>query len=279
MSPRSLLLCVALAGLVPGVAAAAAPSSETTRKVAASPTVEIRVDANTEVRGWDKSEIEVGGTTSPTISTSKDKVVISIDPADADDLVVWVPRNTHVKVKTRTGDIDIAGLTGAATIETTAGDVEVGGDLRTLTVTTVSGNLEIHGVSTELVAATVSGDLDADRVRGRVRIASSSGNIRLTHAAVSRLDVSTTSGDFRLVGKIEGSDKNTIKTISGDVGLRLAPKSPLQASLVTLSGIIDASLGTVTSTDERHATVSIGSGGPRLDVGTMSGDIEIERKR
>ncbi|MDP3178249.1 MAG: DUF4097 family beta strand repeat-containing protein, partial [Spirochaetaceae bacterium] len=100
------------------------------------------------------------------------------------------------------------------------------------------------------------GDISVMKPGGRLRISSSSGDIEL-----------------ELAGRFAGGE---VSTSTGDISLSLSG-SDLELRAETLSGELDApGADVVSTTGPRRCALKLGSGGRRLHVRSVSGDIEID---
>jgi hypothetical protein len=174
---------------------------------------------------------------------------------------------------TETGDIRVW---GGASIEATSstGGIEVE-NARKVSVKLVSGAFRCREIAESITAESQSGDISVEASGGNVVVASSSGDISVQKPG-GRLRVEGGSGDveLELEGRFAGGE---ISTTTGDVSLSLGG-SDLELRAETLSGRLDApgSEQPIT-TGPRRCSLRLGSGGRRLHVRSVSGDIEIER--
>ena len=175
------------------------------------------------------------------------------------DLTVLLPRETilrNLSIETVSADISLQDIT--------ADDFEL---------ESVSGNME-------LLDASFSDEMDAETVSGNVSI-SSAGN-------VGSLDVETTSGiisaaaqSFDSIDLSSVSGKITVKTdslrresslesVSGKVELYLASDG-FTARISTISGAVHSDY----PCSKADNIYICGSGGPELDIETVSGNVEL----
>ncbi|MBW3570447.1 MAG: DUF4097 domain-containing protein [Gemmatimonadetes bacterium] len=137
-------------------------------------------------------------------------------------------------------------------------------------------------------ARTVAGDVEATGLRSAVDVATVSGNVRVSTTGTAR--ASTVSGWVEATfGETDGEDME-FASVNGDVVLRLAEGVGAQVSARTVSGEIRSDFDLRRGREDREngrfhigvggeATGTIGRGGPRLRVNTVSGDIRLERVR
>ncbi len=162
---------------------------------------------------------------------------ISADTGSGDVTIEDV--GTSLKANTSSGNLRANGIHGTASLETGSGNIDLqhtaGGDVR---AHTGSGNLHLEGVNNGLRADTGSGDITIDgNPTDDWHLETGSGNIRMNLGAGARfnLNANTGSGSFNI------------------------------AQPITMQG----------SLDKHHMAGTVNGGGPTLQAGTGSGDIEI----
>jgi DUF4097 and DUF4098 domain-containing protein YvlB len=139
----------------------------------------------------------------------------------------------------------------------------------------------------KFASRTVSGDVNATGLRGAVDVATVSGDVEVSTTGTAR--AATVSGNVEATfGETDGEDMD-FASVSGDVILRLAGNVGAEVSAHTLSGEIDSDFELrMRGQDEgqeggfriaigSEANGTIGRGGPRLSVNTVSGNIRLER--
>ncbi|HEX4634179.1 MAG TPA: DUF4097 family beta strand repeat-containing protein [Gemmatimonadales bacterium] len=126
----------------------------------------------------------------------------------------------------------------------------------------ISGDLDISGAAAGVTAQTVSGDVSVQTSYWPVELNSVSG------------DISVTTGT-------PGADAAKVHSVSGDITISVPANPDLTVHATTMSGDIgddfslpvrEAQYGPSQSLDG-----SIGKGGARLDLGTVSGDIKLNK--
>ncbi|HEX6559265.1 MAG TPA: DUF4097 family beta strand repeat-containing protein [Longimicrobiales bacterium] len=125
---------------------------------------------------------------------------------------------------------------------------------------TVVGRIEATGLSADVDAATVTGD---------VRV-----------STTGLVDASSVSGSLRLqLGRADWAGTLSFQTVSGDVTLELPGDLNSEVSFNTVSGEFASDWPvTVTTSGSRRVSGTIGSGGRRLHVSTVSGDLELRKQ-
>jgi DUF4097 and DUF4098 domain-containing protein YvlB len=231
----------------------------------------------------------------PSIRRSEGILVVADEPDD--DVVVTVVRVRvpatfrDIEAHAASGSIEIRGLSADLLADTETGDIRVSGGSsveassseggveieKALKVNArlVSGALRCRDISDSINAETQSGDVTVEASGGNIVILSASGDVSILKPG-GRLRVSSGSGDveLELQGRFAGGE---ISTTTGDVSLSLAG-SDLELRAETLSGQLDGPGSDQSlTTGPRRCAISVGAGGRRLHIRSVSGDIEIEK--
>ena len=173
------------------------------------------------------------------------------------DFEITVPPELRLEAQTVSGDLVAAGTRGPIDAQSVSGDVRLSDVQGPLRLKTVSGDATVEDFAGQLVANTVSGDLGFDRVR--------------LHGS----EIVTVSGEIRIEGELEKAREHRMKTISGDVDLRLTGGS-YDIRFQSMSGDLDSEIGgDVDSVGRRDKHIVIGAAETKVTVKTMSGDLEI----
>lgn len=145
----------------------------------------------------------------------------------------------------------------------------------------------------KFVARVVDGDIEADDLRSDVDAATVSGNVRV--ATTGSANAASVSGDVDATFG-EAADDMTFASVSGDVTVNVAGGVGADVDANTLSGDIESDFDLRMSDEDdededdgdgfnidinigRHASGTIGGGGPELSLNTVSGNIRLRRAR
>jgi DUF4097 and DUF4098 domain-containing protein YvlB len=173
------------------------------------------------------------------------------------DFEITVPREIRLEAHTVSGDLELAGTRGPLEAQSVSGDVRLEDVQGPIRLKTVSGDGILSDFAGQLVANTVSGDLTFERVR--------------LHGS----EIVTVSGEVRIDGELDKAREHRLKTISGDVDLRLTGGS-YDIRFSSMSGDLDSEMqGEINVTGRRDKHVMIGAAETKVTVKTMSGDLEI----
>ncbi len=161
-------------------------------------------------------------------------------------------------------------------LEAASGDVEADGLLGDQRYRTASGDVVLRAVSGRIAVEVVSGDVDITATGEAQAFARSvSGDVAIRASTLSALQVTTTSGDMKVAGRLAGPGPFTIDTVSGD-GL-LAPAGDVRIEMTSLTGDLGSELEGRQVTERGRRSLSIGTAGPVVTFRSMSGDLSVVR--
>jgi DUF4097 and DUF4098 domain-containing protein YvlB len=148
-------------------------------------------------------------------------------------------------------------------------------------VKTVSGDVTLAKLSTKIDVKTVSGDVDAKDISGELKLKSVSGDLSVVDGASRRVDAKAVSGDVLLDLDLDRTGTYDVTTVSGSVSLRTKGDLNLTVDAKSVSGEYVSDFGGSSYKEPGRRTVhhTIGDGGARLWVKTVSGDLRLIRGR
>lgn len=250
--------------------------------------------------GMVKLELELSGNRAhlpgwkPSIRRSEGILIVADEPYD--EVVAKVARVRvpacirDIEAHAASGSIEIRNLIVDLLADTESGDIRVSGGssveassseggveiegARKVSARLVAGALRCREISDSIDAETQSGDITVESSEGDVIAQSESGDISVLRPG-GRLRVSGGSGDveLELQGRFAGGE---VSTTTGDISLAISG-SDLELRAETLSGRLDApGAEQPVTTGPRRCSIRVGSGGRRLHIKSVSGDIEIE---
>ncbi|HEX2091196.1 MAG TPA: DUF4097 family beta strand repeat-containing protein [Longimicrobiaceae bacterium] len=283
---RSLILgCALLLAAATGAAAQERLSGRA--PVPRDGTIVIRTqNGSVQVEGWSRAEVSVQGDRSRdgqiSIRTRGGRTVVGTEGSE--NLQVRVPAGSRVEVRTRTGNIQVRGVTGAVSLESSSGSFQISGSPRMVSVEGISGSIELNGSTEILRVKTLSGDIRIPRARGFVELSTVSGNIRVESRGVERGTLRNTSGRTEFRGSIPRDASLHFESSSGEIELRLPSRTAADFELTSLGGgEIDSELGPEPRTPVRRRGVEVlrfstGRGGAEITARTVSGSIRLRRQ-
>lgn len=159
-------------------------------------------------------------------------------------------------------------------------DVVVSGFEEGSKIKTVSGDVTLNRLAREVDVKTVSGDVQAKEIVGGLKVKTVSGDAAVVDGSCRWVDAKAVSGDVLLDLDLDRAGTYDVTTVSGDVALRTTAEPDLTIDVKTVSGSVISDFGLGWSDQRRrqvHAT--LGEGGARLWVKTVSGDLRVLRGR
>ncbi|WP_166346619.1 DUF4097 family beta strand repeat-containing protein [Phytoactinopolyspora limicola] len=199
------------------------------------------------------------------------------------DIVVVVPHDSLVSVRTGSASIQAGGGLGNCSLNTGSGDVAVSdaqatsvktgsGDIRIAQVTSAevnsgSGDVHIQGCSGRIDANTASGDLKIDDIVADGGLRTASGDVEIS-TTMSAVEIQTASGDVRVRHMTQGS--LGAKTASGDITAGVAVGTVAKLDCSTVSGRVRSELDETSAPDSSEPTATI-------SARAVSGSIAIIR--
>jgi DUF4097 and DUF4098 domain-containing protein YvlB len=289
--------------LAAAILAAAAPPAlgqqtiTKTAAVAPDATIEVsNVQGSVEVSAWDKNEVDlVAELESPKdeldFEASERYVRIEVDRPhgkygheDEDDanLTLHVPKNAHLVVDTVSAGITVKGVRGEQKLQSVSGEVETQAFDAAVTATAVSGEVTVsgNGGKAEVSTENVSGTTTVGGVRGNFHGEVVSGELRATIAAAERIELNSVSGDIDVNAELTPTSRVDMESVSGTLTLRLKPPVNADFDIESFSGDIENCFGqkardTSKYTPGSELNFTQGSGGARVEMQTLSGEISI----
>lgn len=174
------------------------------------------------------------------------------------ELEIDLPRRASLVFEAASGDVQADGLLGDQRYRTASGDV---------VLRAVSGRIAIEGVSGDVdISATGAAHVTARAV---------SGDILLRAATIASLDVTTTSGDMKIAGRLAGPGPFTMETVSGD-GL-LAPAGDVRIAMTSVTGDLTSEFDGPQISEHGRRSLAVGTSGPLVAFRSMSGDLHVVR--
>jgi DUF4097 and DUF4098 domain-containing protein YvlB len=296
MRIRNTVLSAAILAAIAGPALAA---QNLTKRATVAPdaTVEVsNVQGSVDVIAWDRNEVELVAV----LESDKDElefeatdrhVRIEVDrpnekygKSDEEDavLTVRVPKGARLIVDTVSADITVHDVLGEQSLESVSGEVETQAFDAPVSLSSVSGEVIVTGRGGKAAVTTesVSGSITASGLRGNYRGEVVSGDISAEIAAAERLDVSSVSGDIEVRAALAEAARVNMESISGTITLTLTPPINSDFDLESFSGDIDNCFGhksrdTSKYTPGSELSFTQGSGGARVEIQTLSGEISV----
>lgn len=216
------------------------------------------IGGSMHLSGWNREEIRIKDL-GPEIQSEKKKNILEI--SSPNDVILSVPHNLEVNIKSVSGDVIIKGMRGKLEIRSISGDL-IASDVSTLSAGSISGDLIASRIQGDLRVNSVSGDCLIDNVQGQVELKGVSGDIHID-AVAGGIDA-TASGSGTLnfhpvpwqAYRLQVSGDLSI-TIPADTNADLSIKSGKQ-DITIFPGKLD-----ITS-HEKKLEHTLGEGGPAI---------------
>jgi hypothetical protein len=289
-------------GLIAASAATAASAASFDQTVGADPHGEVDVSnvaGSIEVSGWDRPQVsvkaDVSGSQKVRVTSERGHVSIRLvgevggswlggltGSGGSAHLQVWVPRASELDVTAVSAEVTSKNVTGTQRLHSVSGDITADVSGTDTEVKTVSGEIKLHGdaqpghfrlssVSGDVHLGNAAGDLDATTISGELGAELTPGN---------NVHLHTTSGDITLTGRLGTGGTVEAQTVSGEVKLREAAQNGYEYELRSFSGDIQDCFGKPAERNSefgpgKHLTGTLGQGGARIRVNTLSGDVSL----
>lgn len=146
---------------------------------------------------------------------------------------------------------------------------------------TVSGDVTGRGIRAAAEVRSVSGDIRLADVAGAgLEAHTVSGSVDLEDVRAEEVTARTVSGDVEFAGEVRARGDYDLKTLSGDVVLRIPRSAGAEITGSTFSGNFSTTLpitarSTSRYTGQQRIDGTIGDGSARIRVESFSGDVVI----
>ncbi len=172
----------------------------------------------------------------------------------------------RVRVKSGSGDISLATVTGDVSVNVGSGDVRAGAIGGQLLVRSGSGDVVVDRSAGSVEVLTGSGDVIVEEAEGPVQLKTGSGDLRVNHTR-GDVDLTAASGDV-IVNRIDQGRVRS-RNASGDVSVRVPTGTPVWTDISTMTGKIQSTLASTGAPEQGQPYVEI-------SVTTLSGDIRLQ---
>jgi DUF4097 and DUF4098 domain-containing protein YvlB len=284
ISTPSLTASAALAGLLLAI-----PAGAQVRRVEkhfsldGKPVVILRnPSGRIQVKAWDKHEVMIVAQHSGNkVEVDSEQVnnrievdteVIGTNPTAEDlkaDLVVTVPTETELQVRTDSGNVTIDSVHGDMSFDTVAAD------------------LALQDVEGYMVIKSLGGSVVCTRCAGRLDATSISGSFQLVQPTMDNVRVSTSSGNILFDGSFLSRGVYVLKNYSGTIEVRFSSADSFDVSATSLYGnVINQapvvpdrhSMRAPNSNLARSLFGSVNDGHAKVELSSFSGTIKILKR-
>lgn len=249
------------------------------------------------IEGWDENAVQVSGEISDSaesldVRRDGDRVVVEVvypenwqgsrNSGFDTDLSIRLPRGSELDVETISADIRVSGVDGEQRLVSVNGDIELNDLAAEASIESVGGDIRVtgRGATARTSANAVSGDIGLDGVSGEISVGAVSGDIRIVAGLISRAEVESVSGDVNVRVELETDARFRATSTSGDIRLSFSGDAAAEYNLSSFSGDIDNCFGPSAQQSRggppsTALTFTEGNSDARVDVSTMSGDIDL----
>ena len=206
---------------------------------------------------------------------------------------IQVPHDTEVSATVASGAQAVRRVRGPVKVQAASGSIRVEQIDRDAQLTTVSGSVSASDVGDDVRISTASGSVRVSDSKGDVRINALAGTIQVLRPG-GRVEADTASGAVDIQGASKdvkahaASGRVTVqgnpgangywelKTVSGSVLLIVPASANFHLSAEAVSGEIRTDIPImIEEQGKRVLRARMGSGGARVDVQTVSGEIRV----
>lgn len=271
--------------------ARAGEMSEQRKPASANGTVSIEnPGGSTRVIGWDRNEILVRGKLgagaegvefSVSGATASIEVEAAFNPMGAKaDLEISVPSGSALSIESFQGAITVTDVKGTISAETVNGSIEVAGGAREVDLHAVNGQIHVGPGVPRIKAEAVNGGVFIREAASDVEASTVNGTLSVTGKRLERVDLETVAGALHLEAALSKTATVRISSVSGAVDVTLPASTGVVLSASTFSGSIDNALSEDKAekgrwNPTRRLEATVGAGGARVTVETLSGSISF----
>jgi len=206
---------------------------------------------------------------------------------------IQVPHNTEVSTSVASGAQTVREVRGPVNVQAASGAIRVEKIERDAQLKTASGSVSANDVGEDVRISTASGSVSVSNARGDVRINDLAGTIQVERPG-GRVEAETASGAVEIQGasndvkahaasgrvSVQGNPGANsyweLKTVSGSVLLKVPAAANFHLSAQAVSGEIRTDIPImIEEQGKRILRARMGSGGARVDVQTVSGEIRV----
>jgi DUF4097 and DUF4098 domain-containing protein YvlB len=206
---------------------------------------------------------------------------------------IQVPHDTEVDANVASGAENIRDLRGPVKVRSASGSINVEKIDRDAQLSTASGTISAENIGGDVQVSSASGSVTIANIKGDARVHVVSGVIRISQPG-GRVDGSTTSGEVEIQGAAKDVTAHSItgrvyvqgnpgdqgywnlRTTSGGVQISVPPSANFRLSAEAVSGEIRTDVPIVVEEQGKHSLrARLGSGGGRVEVHTVSGEIRV----
>ncbi|HXY23574.1 MAG TPA: DUF4097 family beta strand repeat-containing protein [Candidatus Acidoferrum sp.] len=260
--------------------------------------VHVHGDVRASGMGFDNPQKRLDDTlANPPVEQRGDTIAIGKDFSHVRNIsisyTIQVPHDTEVNTSVASGAQTIRNVRGPVKLKAASGTIRVEHIDRDAQLSTASGSVSASDIGTDVRVSSASGSVAVSNVKGDVQVNAIAGTIRVTQPG-GRVNADTTSGEVEIRGAssdvkadaasgrvfVQGNPSGNsyweLKTVSGGVQFSVPSSANFHLSAEAVSGEIRADIPIVIEEQGKHSLrAHVGSGGGRVEVHTVSGEIRV----
>ncbi len=290
MKRAALVLVAALA--LPA-AAFAQTSVDKSHPASADANVSIEnLAGSTKVVGWDRPEVHVTGTLCPgcelAFNGSDKQLRVEVESTHGNhmaksEIEVSVPAGSLIKVEGFNAAISIAGVNGPIRAETVNGSITHSGGSKDVQLQSVNGAVETNKAAGRVHVEAVNGAVTVRDASGELQASTVNGKLLVSGGSFTRAHLEAVGGGIRFESAVAPKGSLGVETVSGPVDLFFPGEADADFTVTTFSGSVTNELGPAAQkkdefSPEKELTFTLGKGGTRVSVETLSGAINIRKR-
>jgi DUF4097 and DUF4098 domain-containing protein YvlB len=290
MKPAAVVLATVLAAPAWLVA-----QTTVDQKRSAAPDGSVSIEnmaGSVKVTGWDKAEVQVRGTVGDggelSLGGSGKRTHIEIEADHSpmgikSDLEVFVPAGSSVDIEGFQATISVTGVLGSVTAETVNGSISQAGAAKHVELQSVNGDVDVSKAAGRVKAEAVNGSVVVRDSSGDLEASTVNGKLHVIGGSYDRAEIESVAGTVRFEAALSGRAALSIETVSAPVELLLPATVAAEFRVSSFSGRISNELGPAAEkpgkwTPQTELSFTTGSGGARIIIETLSGNIGIRKR-
>lgn len=246
-----------------------------------------------KIQGWDKQEVMIQGELDDTIdklifNTKKDKTFIKVDTqgqehwGDASVLNIFMPQQLQLRFKGIDTSFRITQLNNHIEGKSINGDLRVNQSHGKIKLSAVSGDIELTESSGLIKIKSVSGKVDYSGNFEQAFLKSMSGNIVADISGTNKLTIKNISGDIQISGQVKNQAQIQLSSVSGDIEYQVAGDLNAECEVVSqfggeISNQLTDDLPVVGNLHKNTLNFISGDGSGKLSMNTVSGSVSIKK--
>jgi len=237
-----------------------------------------------EVKSWKNAEVDVVANQNSSkigfdIEQAGDRIDVTaniLDPSAQPieletSLLLSVPEDTELQLKTQTGLIYVEQVRGDMTLESVAGDVH------------------LKEVSGYIIVRTTQGSLVCTQCAGKLEFESVSGSAQVLQPALSKVNLHTSFGNILFDGDFVRTGLYSMKSAKGLVEVRFSGSDSFDLKAQTTMGVVDNQAAAFLKPDShgvrrlasnfaKGIIGTVGAGLAKVELSSYSGTIRILKR-